>query len=122
MLGFVTLGSNTLQESSQRYDQIMAMVGLERMVDMPGFKAWGKGLEQPFIALVNPNDGEQATAGNGTMVAVYGGDTANVDAMHAKALSLGFTNEGDPGIRPAGFYCAYVRDVDGNKFNFYCKP
>ena len=39
---------------------------------------------------------------------------------HAKALELGGTDEGAPGVRgPEGdqaFYGAYFRDLDGNKF------
>jgi predicted lactoylglutathione lyase len=36
--------------------------------------------------------------------------------VHAKALELGGTDEGAPGPRGDGFYAAYFRDLDGNKF------
>jgi hypothetical protein len=41
-----------------------------------------------------------------------------VKAFHAKALELGGKDDGGPGIRPeytAGYYAAFVRDLDGNK-------
>ena len=40
-----------------------------------------------------------------------------VDAVHAKALELGGSDEGAPGQRYPGFYAAYFRDLDGNKLN-----
>ena len=40
--------------------------------------------------------------------------------MYEKAISLGATDEGEPGERvPDFFYGAYVRDPDGNKLCFY---
>jgi predicted lactoylglutathione lyase len=41
-----------------------------------------------------------------------------VKAFHAKALELGGRDDGAPGQRPeytAGYYAAFVRDLDGNK-------
>ncbi|MCG8337934.1 MAG: VOC family protein, partial [Proteobacteria bacterium] len=43
-----------------------------------------------------------------------------VDTLHAKALLIGGTNEGKPGLREDGFYASYFRDLDGNKVCFYC--
>jgi hypothetical protein len=42
-----------------------------------------------------------------------------VDAFHAKALSLGGTDEGAPGERGPSFYFSYFRDLDGNKLCAY---
>jgi len=56
------------------------------------------------------------------MVALKGDSPVAVDALHAKALSLGGANEGDPGLRAGGFFCAYFRGLDGNKLNFYYHP
>ena len=53
------------------------------------------------------------------MLAIPAGSKEKVDALHAKALELGASNEGDPGDRiPNVFYGAYVRDLDGNKLCF----
>jgi hypothetical protein len=46
------------------------------------------------------------------------GDKAH--ELHAKALTLGATDEGAPGPRGDGWYCGYVRDLDGHKLNFFC--
>jgi len=65
--------------------------------------------------LCRPFDGEPATVGNGTMVALAAKSWRQVDAFHAAALSQGGTSEGAPGLRPhyqPDFYAAYVRDPD----------
>ena len=46
--------------------------------------------------------------------------TDKVDAVHAKALELGGTDEGAPGPRGEQIYAGYFRDLDGNKFNAFC--
>jgi exodeoxyribonuclease-3 len=56
----------------------------------------------------------------GTMVALAVKSADQVDALHAKALALGGTDEGAAGPRGATFYCGYVRDLDGNKLNLFC--
>jgi predicted lactoylglutathione lyase len=58
------------------------------------------------------------------MAAIAAGSRANVDKLHAKALELGGTCEGPPGLRgeegPEAFYGAYFRDLDGNKLAAFC--
>ena len=39
-----------------------------------------------------------------------------VDEMHKVALENGGIDEGAPGERMPGYYMAYFRDLDGNKF------
>ena len=66
-----------------------------------------------------PLDEQPATAGNGTMIALAAENPAAVDRLYAKALELGAADEGAPGERQGGFYIGYVRDLDGNKLNFF---
>ena len=72
------------------------------------------------MAVTRPYDQQPATVGNGNMVAIAVDERTKVDAFHAKALELGGSDEGAPGLRgPEGdsaFYGAYFRDLDGNKF------
>ena len=42
-----------------------------------------------------------------------------MDSFHAKALELGGTDEGAPGLRFGNFYAAYFRDLDGNKLDVF---
>jgi lactoylglutathione lyase len=57
------------------------------------------------------------------MSAIATNSRAKVDEIHAKALELGGTCEGPPGLRPAyhaHYYGAYFRDPDGNKLCVVC--
>ena len=120
MIGYTTLGSNNIQASATFYDQIFSDIGASRIFDTPSFIAWGKGDGSPFFAITTPFDKEAASVGNGVMIAIQAPDSGVVDRVHNKALELGAEDEGAPGKRPAGFYCAYFRDLDGNKLNVYC--
>ncbi len=122
MIGYITLGSNDIKKSKGFYDPLFEMLGATRVFESETFLAWGIGEEKPLLAVGKPFDDHQATYGNGTMVALMAASMEEVDKLHQKALALGGINEGDPGVRSGGFYCAYFRDPDGNKLNFHCKP
>lgn len=77
------------------------------------------GPKSPMIIVTYPFDGEAATFGNATMIALVAGDRAQVDTIHALALELGAVDEGAPGMRGRNFYGGYFRDPDGNKFNIH---
>ena len=73
-----------------------------------------------MFSVMKPFDGQSASVGNGTMVALAAKDPEQVQALHAKALALGGRDEGAPGPRGTGFYGAYFRDLDGNKLAAFC--
>lgn len=120
MIGYTTLGSNDVEASAAFYDQLFTEIGATRLWDTPAFVAWSKGDDSPFFAILTPQNKQAASVGNGVMISIQCPSTEIVDLIHSKALKLGSANEGDPGLRIAGYYCAYLRDMDGNKLNFYC--
>ena len=120
MIGYVTLGTNDLAKGAPFYDAIAGAMGIGRMMEFDGFIAWGEMGGKPGIGLTRPYDGNTATVGNGVMVALRAPSKAAVDALHAKALALGGTDEGAPGPRSDAFYAGYFRDLDGNKLNAFC--
>ena len=122
MIGYVTLGSNNIPVAAAFYDALLKQLGATRVMEAESFVAWGRGNESPVLSVIKPDNGNTATVGNGVMVALRAETEEAVDALHAKALSLGGINEGDPGMRAGGFYCAYFRDRDGNKLNFFYHP
>ena len=72
-----------------------------------------------MFVILSPQNGEQATVGNGTMVGLRFDSPEQVDAIYAKALEFGGSSEGEPGLRETnlpGTYIAYFRDPEGNKF------
>jgi predicted lactoylglutathione lyase len=125
MIGYATLGSNDIDKALTFYDGLFASVGGKRLMQMPDERQltfYGVGAGKPMLAVGKPYDGGTATSGNGTMVALAADSREQVDQMYAKAIELGGGDEGAPGIRgpeQMGFYGAYFRDPDGNKFCAY---
>jgi catechol 2,3-dioxygenase-like lactoylglutathione lyase family enzyme len=117
MIGYVTLGTNDLPRATAFYDALLAEIGAKRLFEIDRGIGWGVSMDKPSLGVMTPFDGQPATRGNGTMVGLVVDATARVDAVHARALALGGTDEGQPGLRGTGFYAAYFRDLDGNKLS-----
>jgi len=120
MIGYVTLGTNDLQRGAKFYDELLAEIGAKRFMEEDTFVAWAIEPGQPSLAITKPFDGKAAAVGNGVMVALAVETPAQVDALYAKAIELGATDEGPAGPRGDQFYVGYFRDLDGNKLNFFC--
>ena len=121
MIGYVTLGTADIARGAVFYDAVAKVLGFGRMMEEETFIAWGE-FEGPGagISITKPFDGNDASVGNGTMVALNAKDPAQVDEVYATAIAQGGTCEGKPGDRGGGFYAAYFRDLDGNKLNAFC--
>jgi catechol 2,3-dioxygenase-like lactoylglutathione lyase family enzyme len=119
MIGYVTIGTNDLVRAAAFYDALLGEVGAKRMMENEQFIAWSVRPDAPGLGVTKPFGKKPASVGNGVMVALEAGSTAQVDALHRKALQLGGIDEGEPGPRGEGFYAAYFRDLDGNKLNFF---
>ena len=119
MIGYITLGANDLAASASFYEDLFAVCGATRIMDMGTFILWGTSLEDSALALTKPYDGNEATVGNGVMVAIRAKSQEEVDAIYRKALELGGADEGAPGPRGDGFYAGYFRDLEGNKLNAF---
>ena len=119
MIGYVMLGTNDFDASAKFYDELLGTLGAGRFMDEENFIAWTTGPGAPAICICKPHDGNAATVGNGVMVAITVDSRDKVDALHAKALELGGTDEGAPGQRSDTFYAGYFRDLDGNKLNAF---
>jgi catechol 2,3-dioxygenase-like lactoylglutathione lyase family enzyme len=113
MIGYVTLGTDDLDRARAFYDALFATIGATRVMQLDeqhGFTMYGRSLKEPGVVVMKPYDGQAMHPGNGNMVALAMSSKEKVDALHAKALELGGTDEGAPG------YFAYFRDLDGHKF------
>jgi predicted lactoylglutathione lyase len=119
MIGYITVGTKDLPKAVAFYDALLAELGAGRFMQEDSFVAWAIAPDQPAFSVCIPFDGNAATVGNGTMVALTVDSTDKVDTVYAKAMQLGGTDEGPPGSRTDGFYAAYFRDLDGNKLNVF---
>lgn len=133
MFSYISLGTNDIARAVRFYDAALAALGLSRCDTSgePDFGDWvgwgtyeGQGAVELALWICRPFDGQAATPGNGTMVALDAKSWKQVDEFHAAALAHGGSCEGVPGLRPQynrDFYAAYVRDPDGNKLAAVCR-
>ena len=119
MVGYVTLGTNDPERGYAFYDALLELLGAKRLMQIESFVLWGTDFDSASLALTTPYDKNAASVGNGVMVALRAPSKEVVDAVYARALELGVTDEGAPGPRGDGFYAAYFRDLDGNKLNAF---
>jgi len=119
MIGYTTLGTNDLEAATAFYDALFADMGYKKIISNDRLVLWSSAAGAAMLGLIKPFDGEVATVGNGTMVAIKVDSGETVAALHAKAISLGAKDEGDVGIRGGNMTFGYVRDPDGNKLAFF---
>ena len=119
MIGYTTLGTNDLEKATAFYDALFADLGLKKIIPNDRLVLWSSKAGAAMLGVIKPFDGQPATGGNGTMVALMVDDGATVAKLHAKALELGATDEGEVGPRGPGMTFGYFRDPDGNKIAFY---
>ncbi|MCC3452059.1 MAG: VOC family protein [Microcoleus sp. PH2017_29_MFU_D_A] len=122
MIGYVTIGTNNLERAANFYDTLLAEIGAQRFMEFDQFIAWSVSPEMPGLAITKPFDGNEATVGNGVMIALQVDSPEKVNLVYNKAIALGAQDEGAAGPRDAlpGFYAGYFRDLDGNKLNVFC--
>lgn len=122
MFSHVTIGANEPEKLEGFYDAVLATLGIVPFFKLPGTLSYGTAAG-PKVFVLKPFNGEAHMPGNGGHVAFLAPDRASVDAFHARALELGGTSEGAPGLRPhyhPNYYGAYVRDPAGNKLQAVC--
>jgi catechol 2,3-dioxygenase-like lactoylglutathione lyase family enzyme len=120
MINYVMVGTNRFDEAIAFYDELMAALGATKVYSTQKDVGWGWGIGTAMFIVTRPFDQQQATRGNGCMVAFDVESPEAVDTLHARVLALGGTSEGSPGPRGEQVYAGYWRDLDGNKCNFIC--
>jgi len=119
MIGYVTLGTNDIQRAAAFYDALLGEMGAKRVMEYETFIMWAVKPGTPALCVIKPFDKKSATVGNGVMVSLVCSSKEQVDKMYNKAISLGAKDEGPAGPRSDNFYAGYLRDLDGNKLNFF---
>jgi len=120
MIGYMTVGVHDMERAKKFYTDIFAEQGAKIVIDSGRIAVIGTERGKPMLAVCEPYDKEAPTPGNGVMVAFPTSTKDEAEALYHRAMSLGATDEGQPGQRiPDRFYGAYVRDPDGNKLCFF---
>jgi catechol 2,3-dioxygenase-like lactoylglutathione lyase family enzyme len=125
MFSHVTVGSADLQRAATFFDAVLLPLGLSRRPVTPdggpAAVCWiSPNGTLPRFYVYEPVNREQATSGNGSMVAFLANSPEAVDKSYAAGMAAGGRDEGTPGPRPNygdGYYGAYIRDPDGNKIH-----
>ncbi|MEQ1619031.1 MAG: VOC family protein [Terricaulis sp.] len=113
-IGYVCLGTNDFDRACAFYDALAAELGGKRLFPTPHGQMYRLG-SGAMLMVTRPYDKGAAHPGNGTMLAINVDAQEDVARIHAKALSLGASSEGEPGARGAFGDFAYFRDLDNNK-------
>ena len=122
MKGYITVGTNNLARSAAFYEALFEELGFTRRREVADRAVYFGTEDDVQLVVITPADGQPATAGNGTMVALNVDTQEQVQRLHARAMDLGAFDEGAPGPRGSDtFYGAYFRDPDGNKIAFYLR-
>ena len=119
MIGYTTIGTKDLPKALAFYDTLLGELGGKRVMETKNGQLYGFA-QGPLFGVTAPYDGKGQNCGNGNMIALRCPTKEKVDLLHAKALSLGGSDEGPAGDRGGGFYAGYFRDPDGNKLNVFC--
>ena len=128
MLGYTMVGSNDLDSAKAFYEEMFAIAGHARLVDLKaggacwGPPGWGHASSTSMFCVVSPINGDEACFGNGTMIGIVVDSPEIVDRIYEYAMAQGAVDEGEPGLREInipGFYGCYFRDLDHNKLAVY---
>ena len=119
MIGYVMVGTNSLDKAIIFYDEVLKVINLTRKETDEVCAGYtqnnGDGSIEFYVT--KPANKKTATFGNGTQVSFLESSREIVDKFHEISLKAGGTSEGSGGERPegSGVYYSYVRDLDGNK-------
>ena len=115
-ISHVSIGTNDFDAARAFYDAIMPAIGCRVVMEHPGAVAYGKVFPEFWVQ--TPIDGQPAGTANGVHISFLTDTQAQVDDFHRAALAAGAADDGAPGPRTeygAGYYGAFVRDLDGHK-------
>lgn len=116
IISHVSIGTNHFEKARAFYQQVLAALDIQILMDFPGAVAFGR--VYPEFWVQTPIDGKPAAVGNGTHFAFVAENKQQVHAFYDAAIAAGATCDGPPGPRPEysdAYYGGFVRDLDGHK-------
>lgn len=116
IIDHISLPVHNFERAARFYDPVVATLGLRRRKERDGAIGYGPDdVLPPIFWILRADD---VRAGLGLHVSFRAKNRAEVHAFYDTALAQGGRDAGAPGPRPqytAGFYGAFVFDLDGYK-------
>ena len=116
MIDHVSIAVSQLQRSIKFYEEVLAPLGMTKLVERDATVGFGKRYPEFWVNL-RP-DRAVEPADSGAHVCLRARDIAAVDGFFTAALEHGGERDGPPGMRPQysdTYYAAFIRDPDGNR-------
>ena len=128
MLSYLTIGANDISRSERFYTAVLEPLGYEKAEQKDAVAYTLPDISDRFngpcaVYVRKPYDGQEATAGNGSMIAFRVQSHVQVHALHSAGVAAVGTDEGAPGFRAQyikNFFVGYLRDPLGNKLALFC--
>jgi catechol 2,3-dioxygenase-like lactoylglutathione lyase family enzyme len=123
MLDHLSIGVSDFARAASFYDAVLAPMGYVRLFSKERGIGWGNPGDKDEQFAILKSGAEARAPGVGCHIAFTARSREAVDGFHAAALRAGGIDEGAPGLRPhygAGYYAAFVRDLDGYRIEAVC--
>ena len=117
MIDHVSLAVRDLSKAESFYAALLAPLGMRKLREWPN-EAIGFGKKYPEFWINRRAAMARVVEDSGVHTCLRATDVRAVEDFHAAALKAGGTSDGAPGLRTeyhAGYYAAFVRDLDGNR-------
>ncbi len=123
MIDHLSLGVSDLPRAAAFYDAILLPLGYVRLWSKERGVGYGRSGDRDEPLALFATGGRARVSSAGWHLALTATSRQAVDGFHAEALRMGGSDEGGPGLRAhygAGYYAAFVRDLDGHKIEAVC--
>ncbi|MEM7022218.1 MAG: VOC family protein, partial [Pseudomonadota bacterium] len=97
MIDHASIGVRDLVAATAFYEQLLATIGLEKLIERPGTVGFGKSYPEFWL---NARPAAGSIAADGSHLCLRARSSEQVDAFHQTALGLGAQDDGPPGPRP----------------------
>ncbi|NBU89239.1 MAG: hypothetical protein EBS16_08565, partial [Betaproteobacteria bacterium] len=89
MIGYTCVGTNDLEKAVAFYGELLGLLGAKPFFKNDRGVGWGVSPDKPMFSVMKPFDGQVATIGNGSMVAI----AATNEVSQPSPLTQGQTAE-----------------------------
>jgi catechol 2,3-dioxygenase-like lactoylglutathione lyase family enzyme len=123
MIDHVSVAVADLEKSALFYEQVLAPLGMTRLVVRERTIGFGKRYPEFWLNLRDAM--APVAADTGLHIALRAPSQAAVTAFHEAALANGGSDDGAPGPRKGEmtvYFGAFIRDPDGNKIEAVTFP